>query len=479
MYSVLLVDDEPWITFGIKKLIEWETIGFTIIGEAASGSEAWNILNEKHPDVLISDIRMPGLDGLELLEKIRDSRYPTRVIFMSGFAEFAYAQKALQLGAFDYLLKPVDRIKLTETMKHLRYILDVNFDSGFADFDSLYDILKPESRMTIREFLYERNLPLCPETHGLRFLSCIVPQIETFKKFDRIKTLDYSTMIRLRTGTLKFLILYHFSKNEKEKERKFIQTVAQFCTCLGLSGAASLDARIGRVFYEADIALYSERLVPHEGIRFYVQSGGQAVFLHLQDLEKTLRDGDIKAACNILLQITIDVRQKDCMVDRIALLYNQIIVMLHRFFPQQLGEMEFITYHQICYEYGSPEELFGMLETLLNALHEQSRNESSPLMKKVRQEIETHFTENISLSILCRKFNLSIGYLSALIKRETGKTYTELITEKRVDLAKQLLKNTDESVYEIVQRVGYNDYFYFNKLFKKTVGITPGRYRRQ
>ena len=105
MYNVLIVDDEPWVAYGIANLIDWESLGFTIIGEAHDGLSALDIIIDKKPELVISDIRMPGLDGIELLEKVNRLKLESKVALISGYADFAYAQKAVRLGAFDYLIK--------------------------------------------------------------------------------------------------------------------------------------------------------------------------------------------------------------------------------------------------------------------------------------------------------------------------------------------------------------------------------------
>ena len=120
MYTVLIVDDEPWVAYGIKALVDWESLGYTVIGEAHNGLTALETIMEKKPEVVISDIRMPGLNGIELLEHINEKQLDTKVILISGYAEFEYAQKAVRLGAFDYLLKQVDKDKLTDTLLRLK-----------------------------------------------------------------------------------------------------------------------------------------------------------------------------------------------------------------------------------------------------------------------------------------------------------------------------------------------------------------------
>lgn len=119
MYRIYLADDETWIVIGLKKQIEKSGLPFQVIGEANNGVAAMEEILEKKPDILISDIRMPGLNGLQLLEKLREKGIDMKVIFISGYAEFEYAQSAIRMGTFDYLLKPVEQEKLNQVLERL------------------------------------------------------------------------------------------------------------------------------------------------------------------------------------------------------------------------------------------------------------------------------------------------------------------------------------------------------------------------
>ncbi len=119
MSRVFIADDEMWIVIGLKKLIEKSGQPFTVVGEANNGVAALEELESKRPDVLFTDIRMPGYNGLELLEKLREKELDMKVVFVTGYADFEYAQAALRLGAFDYLVKPIDEEKLREVLERL------------------------------------------------------------------------------------------------------------------------------------------------------------------------------------------------------------------------------------------------------------------------------------------------------------------------------------------------------------------------
>lgn len=145
MQKIFIADDEMWIIMGLKKLIEKSGKPFSIIGEANNGVTALEELERKMPDVLFTDIRMPGLNGLELLEKLNEKGYELKVVFITGYADFEYAQTALRLGAFDYLVKPIDQDKLEEVLDRLME------DSGTGDMSMEADVNPTTIQRIIQE----------------------------------------------------------------------------------------------------------------------------------------------------------------------------------------------------------------------------------------------------------------------------------------------------------------------------------------
>ena len=124
MYRVFLVDDEPWALVVLKNMIVWSDYGFVVSGEAEDGGQALERIEHTNPDLIISDIRMPGMDGLSLMERLRELGRRTQVLLVSGYTDFEYAQRAMRLGCAGYLVKPVEEKELTEALKRVRMLLD-------------------------------------------------------------------------------------------------------------------------------------------------------------------------------------------------------------------------------------------------------------------------------------------------------------------------------------------------------------------
>lgn len=159
-YSILIADDERWVLLGIRRLVEKTGLPFQVAGLAENGIDALELLMECHPDVLITDIRMPGMDGLELMKEIRKKKLDTKVVLVSGYAEFDYAQKAIRMGAVDYLLKPVEAETFAKVLENLEKMLD---ERGGKQEEQPEEILNPSALENIVEEIqsrYNENITL-------------------------------------------------------------------------------------------------------------------------------------------------------------------------------------------------------------------------------------------------------------------------------------------------------------------------------
>lgn len=125
MHRVFICDDELWIILGLKNLIDWQKEGFVICGEASDGVKAWERIRKLEPDLILSDIRMPGMDGIELLKTVKQAEMSAETVIISGYSDFQYAKVAMQYGCMDYLLKPIDEDELLDCLRRVKQTLDM------------------------------------------------------------------------------------------------------------------------------------------------------------------------------------------------------------------------------------------------------------------------------------------------------------------------------------------------------------------
>lgn len=483
MHTVLIVDDEPWVAYGIKALIDWESYGFTVIGEAYNGLSALETIREKKPDVVLSDIRMPGLDGIELLEHIRQHDLPSKVILVSGYSEFEYAQKAIRLGAFDYLLKQVDKYKLTDTLTRLKKDLEKEQKAQKSldlFLDDLFELFEPDHKMKIHNFLTSRGIEF--DYPHYRFVSCLYEGSSVSGPDERAAAVAGVRYLRFRSGQNKvsYLINYDELKNPVGL-LNFISEHLSHAQSIGISGIGVYSASVSKLYQESDVALCSSFTRPVDRIIEYKAAE------HASELAKTVLQIElaIKEQKPEQLNRGLDELCEDCkarhmQIDQISSLYNRIVSLFFKYYSNSdvIYEIEYLNYYQIFRHYSSIEQLFDRLKEMFGQQSGEELHISNEMVKKIIGYVDSSFTEDIMLGTLSRKFNISLGYLSTMVKKETGKTYSEYVMNKRLNLAQELLNDSSLSIHEIVERVGYKDYFHFNKLFKKHYGITPSKYRK-
>ncbi|MBD0384087.1 response regulator transcription factor [Paenibacillus sedimenti] len=483
MNTVLIVDDEPWVAYGIKALIDWESLGYAVIGEAYNGLTALETILEKKPEVVISDIRMPGLNGIELLECIHEKQLETKVILISGYAEFEYAQKAVRLGAFDYLLKQVDKDKLTDTLLRLKSVLaeKQNAHKGLDLFlDDLFDLFEPDNKIKINNFLANKGIEF--EFPHYRFISCLFPHSTVSDSGEGVETETGMRYLRFRTGQSKISILVNYDEFKNPVGLlDFISDNLSNAQCIGISSTGIYSDPIAKLYQESDVALFSALFQQgRKMIEYKAADHAAALTRTILQVELSIKEQKQEQLFKGLDELCEACKSRHMLIDQISTVYNQIVSLIYKYYGNRYAnnEIEYLSYYQIVRHYGSIEPLFERIKAIFEQQVGDELQISNETVKKIIDDIDSSFTEDILLGSLSKKFNLSLGYLSALIKKETGTTYTDYVVGKRLQLAKELLSDSSLSIQEIVERVGYKDYFHFNKLFKKHYGITPSKYRK-
>ncbi|MDQ8739052.1 response regulator [Paenibacillus sp. LHD-38] len=483
MYRVLIADDEPWVAYGITKLIDWESLGFTIIGEAFDGLSALAFIMEHKPDVVISDIRMPGLDGIQLMDHVLKEGIATEVVFVSGYSEFEYAQKALQLGAFDYLLKQIEKPKLLETMTRLADKLNKKRHAS-KELDlllnDLFGLFEPDNKIKISNFLMNKGYDFGYPHY--RFITGLYQEGSEAGINDGITASEGIHIIRFRTGQNKLSFLINYDEfNDPIGLLDFISNSLCAFDSIGISSIGLYSTPLGKLYQESDIALFSRFSQPDTQINEYKAPESSAMLTKsILNIEVAIKERKQDLVGKGLDDICAECTSGRLYVDQISNVYNQIVSLIYKYYlnSQSLNEIEYLNYYQMVRLFNSPEELFESLKAFFELQTGANMAISNEQVGKIITHIDSSFTEDILLSQLAMQFNISMGYLSQLIKKETGKTYSEYVMDKRMGLAKKLLSDSTLSVHEVVERIGYKDYFHFNKLFKKRFGITPSKYRK-
>lgn len=471
MFSVMLVDDEKWIVQSILAKGNWQKHGLNVVAVAYNGLEALAKIESERPDVVLTDIRMPGMSGLEVMGQTKEKGLHAEFVIISGYSDFDYVKKALQLGAIDYILKSVDEDELNEVLARLVDKLHSVKHLAGLHLAALLQNGLPENHANIERILQQNSLSpianrlsvLCvigdyeiPRPTGL---PCIVIKIGNRIHAMFINVEDQpSWLLILAGGECVFDGIGIGKPVEEIQQLELAIQTATFAAgrffLTGRKGEAHFYRRGKDSNNELSTQLYAsilsrklkETVCIFEQLRELLKEEGaelyQALQLYVLVLSATQQDVDVSGDVSTQLPCTLLTTFTD--VDRMFdyLEHLTIAAMMEPTEPASGG-----THHEI--------------------------------LKQIVTYIETDFTKDLSLQTVARLFNLHPNYVSQLFQKKLQTTFTKLLTSVRLEQACKLLRVTNLSINEIAEQIGYSDYFYFAKVFKKKFGVTPTQYRNE
>ncbi len=519
---IMVVDDEHLVRSGIRHLLK-DQAEFRVAAEAANGREAVEKVAEFQYGIIIMDVKMPVMDGLEALEKIRSRAPRARTIILSGYSDFHFAQKALQLGANDYLLKPVSPTDLLTVLRRVKgHLLEEKRQSEQEVED------RQRLRYSLSAFMEQFYLQLLRGD-----LSCeeIAEKMEVLDLKDSrgsvlLISLDHTYRLKTRHSATEYAQLIRRLRSlvEKRLAGRDIRTApvlpvdegtfAVICPDtpalqpVELAGELVREVRRSLMEQTVTVAIGSAQTLPRiresyqealSRIKQRLLLGGDKVLardvavgargsgypeLLEQKLGKALRFGDREQVKGLLREILGWLRRTGLsMSDWHQLAFD--IVELGYQNLRQLGfppERAFFPLEksQEISRLGTLDDLQLWLENSLGQIMEWIRGSSagpSLAVKKALSFIEDHYTEAIKLSDVAAQVCLSANYLSQLFKQKTGRTFLEHLSHRRIEEAKRLLLQSMLNVSEIAYKVGYDNPRYFSELFHKYELVTPRQFR--
>ena len=466
MYRAIIADDEPWAIYSLQNLICWEDSGFEICATAQNGIEALEKCMELQPNILISDIRMPGLNGLQLLESVRAQLPSLQVVFVSGYSDFTYVQKAIQLGAADYLLKPVMEDQLIQMLERTEERIQA-FRSGSLS-DVYFALLDDEIDLSLDALVKQLGSPYTYKNYWIFTHDGSSLELTGHAALSWQKEM---CLAELKTGTNKWSVLLGSCGSCPMLINSC--DAHQFnCSFSGISSRGDCRTSLSSLYHQSNTAFLSAKFLNAPKPAVFRAASNNQELNHLYRLLESELKTQPSSVCAGLLQGIC----KLCgtmLLDEIAKVYNRLVVIFH---PYSDSAPETRNYQQIAGEFKSLEDLFRFFFDTLNLLDVKNSGQAVPI-SRILAYIDMHFSEDVRLSDVAEHFHFTANYLSTMFSRNVNMTFTQYVTNKRIGLAKELLSQTDIPIQEIVCRSGYNDYFQFNKMFKRRVGVTPGQYR--
>ncbi len=524
-----MIDDEDEVREGIKFKTPWADCGFELVGDFENGRDAWEAMEDLKPDAVITDICMPFMDGLQLSKRIFDHYRNVKVVIVTGFEDFDYAQRAIKLKVTDYLLKPLNSQEFTDFLLRMKHELDE-------------DRMHKEDLSRLRSQLHQ-SLPLLKESFLEKLVSASMSEeerelgIQSHQLFlpgpayvamvgdldgrqgDRSEESDTDREL-IRFG------VYNIMQEIIEKEHGGIvfrtrdHKVAALYSAVADELLLQSQTLAGQVRYSVEKYLKSTLSIgigrPCHHIQQLSQSYQEALSaldyrfmlgvnrtLSIQDVEFGQREGisrdsdwekqlvsamrtGSQAYVSKALQVGFDgLRSSGTTVDKGYGIIHKLLVAL----------MNWITETGLTHPAGIEDDLFSQIQTMktldaiqqwleelchriLKDLSAKRSNVTKSQMQKAERFIsDNYMNEELTLNDVCSHLYMSISYFSTLFKQHTGMTFVEYVTRIRMEKAKELLAITSHKTYEIALRVGYGDPHYFSVIFKRQTGTTPKEYR--
>lgn len=528
LYKVFICEDESIVREGLRDMIPWEKYGFEFVGEAPDGEMALPMIRKLKPDVLITDITMPFMDGLSLSKTVTKELPNIKIVVISGYSDFEYARKAIEIGVEQYLLKPVTRTDMINALEGVRK--KITEENEQKDYVELYEQeFKKFERLSHRVFfeklvegslsvqeIYEEadklHLNLAADAYNIVIFSIRDLDQSTYSDNASGVTesllnqfLQYPDYIIFRCNLFSYAVLIKGDddsvKRMEDKLVKMIQTnceenhstldwhVAVGVATNRLSGLSSCYQDANRAFAYRHIfpsqhiftseQIKSEQLVPNESeinqidagkfdpmiIRYFVQTGTiNEVDAFAEDYLKS-----VEASVNSILfryYLLVSIRVNVELALKEANVNSDLITSSLPTFDTNIAADEVKGY------------LKEALSIAIKMRDAEAQKRGNDIINNAVDYINEHYAdEDISLDSVAEEINISANYLSAVFSNKVGLSFVEYITKKRMAKAKILLRNTSKKSGEIANEIGYKDPRYFSFVFKKNQGCTPSQYR--
>ncbi|ANS73909.1 hypothetical protein AWM70_04455 [Paenibacillus yonginensis] len=524
MYKVILVEDEIFARQGLRNLIDWNSCGYEVVEEADNGEEALGMIELIKPELVITDIRMPVLDGLGLIQAVRDAGdAETKFMIISGYGDFQYAQKAIKFGVKDFILKPIDEQELTDSLSRLSAEIgkEKQKRSVGQEQKALTKLLRGEAALEEVEEI-ARMVALPPDRQYGYLIAEMNDLVNPLKRDDEAKQLR---------------AFHHAIINEFAVWNPVIQPlhlhehrvgVYGFPVCLDPAAlpagqqslvleelAARLADRLNDSFpqpiycYAGDgvqplAAINHCYLTAIETMQYKYAAPNLHVFTYGQMKKLTLRYMELESGVYAHLLEQIEEGNREAMLEAADSIFAEI--QQRAFAPEAvhnvIARLVFGVIGSISAMQGNERELHSLEATLqwrnypvtLQGLQERFRHfivESAEMaarlrrnyvkgdIMKIKSYIERHYNEDISLKSIAARFYMNPVYLGQLFKKTFGVYFNDFLLQIRVDNAKRLLRQTEMRVYEVARHVGFDNADYFVCKFEKVEGRTPTAYRNQ
>lgn len=526
MFSILVVDDEEWIREGIMVKLKKDKLQFKNIYGAGSGEEALEIIRNNEIDIVITDICMNNMNGLDLVAKIKEINNGIEFIIVSGYSEFKYAERAINMGVKGYLLKPSTNEDLynalnkainsiNERKEHSLLFEENEKNKIYSERLILENELNKQlnTKQNSKSYLSKIKHDMMADCNRYKLLAISfdgLPAAGNANTYDEVSSLktnftellsdavydeNYFIFSNFNVSNQLFILLWgneekleHLSDMISKKSLYSIANEMDIVITIGISSVMdkidddlrksakkSLDLKLiygtKKIYRDSDINKFSDFVFPRSELRM---------------LSGFIEKKDLKNIRSILLKIFSKERFDGVNINNLYFMYSEVVNVIYgslysinREFTENI-EYDLSQYGIIK---GTNElvdiakYLYKLIESAIN-INPSGNPSCKEIVDKVVKYIDVHYVERINLKALADKFGIDANYFSTIFKKDLGVTFTTYLAMQRLNKACQILRETNINVQEIAESIGYSDIQYFYRVFKKEYGITPMEYRK-
>ena len=474
MYKVILVDDEIWVIRGLLKTVPWKELGYEVIYHTTDSEKARENIELLHPDVVITDIRMAALSGIDLLELFSGAEEKPEFILISAYEEFAYAHRALKLGAFDYLIKPLKKSEVVHVLERLGRVLEEKREGWRSDMQR--KILNQHEEISVSELFEAAGLKgegtnfrtLCG-ARGFFDFHILMRIFDTRLEGNRVVLEDpWFIYVIWDIPEGKELSVLHAVKEEAAENMVF----------LGDGGRMRDDEMVYTGICQARCAALQFLIETTDVLNCYRQDHRLS---KKDDLYRILREAFGEGAWDMILHLVQGlpefIRKNHYTIQDLIGVGNYICINLtgQEEAFQRLGIESVPGFLE---KYRNVEDYISDLKRMIEESCPEKALETVRV-EEIIQYVDNHYMEKILVTDIAQHFHMDLNYLGRLFRKKTGGNLKDYLTQKRLERAKYLLDHTGLKVYEISEASGYPDYFYFTRVFRRMTGLTPSQWREE
>ncbi len=515
MLKLLIVDDEEWIVEGIKLMLPWNEMGIEVMQGAKNGEEAILQMKEETPDIILTDIRMPKVDGLELAKYVSVEKPDSEVLIISGYADFNYAKKAMEFGVSAYITKPIERDELEENIKNtIKRIEEKRRIKKEAEINKLEHRNRELSEIYLKEDKNESNTGDKNEKHYLTAVfkvyelkSKVTTPEDINTQFQRLVTEaqrddKHGIFFQNQNVRNQYVFIIDFPKTSQKERimegfRKDLMEVLQkvrmemeIQTIVGISDIYENSSLNFQAYLQAKFIV--ENVKKTESSQIITKDQFDKYYSNISINEKKIEEMLLAVEYGNRKQVKVlfDEVIRECGRERNLLIHlrmtiQEVLIQLSRLLQKYGGNMYqlsnkyvdiFKRIWQITEMQELSEECYILLEDALEFICTIKDEGKESTIVQIRKYLDKHYEEPITLNSMAEKYYLNSAYLSRAFKREAGINFNDYLKKLRLQKAVVLLKTTEMKAYEIAEAVGYDNVNYFLKKFKEEYGVTPSQY---